>query len=69
MAYTLYNVPKYRTYPGLRLEAVNAIHTKEIRTSTYNTADEFQLRCFCSGHVSKVKQDSRKEGYTQMNSI
>ena len=47
----------------------NAIHTKEIRTNTYNTADNFQLGRFCSGRVSQVKQNSYKEGYTQMYSI
>ena len=49
-------------------EVVNAIHAKEIRTSTYSTVDEFQLRRFCSGRVSQVKRNSCK-GYTQINSI
>jgi len=39
-------------HPSLQSEAMNAIHTKEVRTKTHNTVDDFQLGHFCTGCVS-----------------
>jgi len=47
--------------PSLLSEAVNVIHTKEVRTKTHNTVDGFQLGRFCRVRRKEDRDDAAKD--------